>query len=261
MFAAELAEVAGGYHEAADLARELGTAGSASLRSLRRDLREVLVRQARDLTLLIDHQGVPERCAELASACDLLAGLATPQREAGPPGLVYTVPPLAGEIVPLGERLDLLVEDLIRMATRTLHIGGPFWNEPGFDRLLKVLSPAVKERGVACTFYVHSWPDRRQISFIRNRIAEVGPQKRVATRWYVGPAESLMHAKFVIRDGMEGYLGTANLTSQGLEQHVEIGVRLSSEQATELLIFLERLESFDLFEGSPESERAAESGV
>lgn len=39
-----------------------------------------------------------------------------------------------------------------------------------------------------------------------------------------------MHSKFVVRDGVEGYMGTANLTSHGLAQHVEMGVQLTEGQ-------------------------------
>ena len=49
---------------------------------------------------------------------------------------------------------------------------------------------------------------------------------------------SLMHAKFCVADESTGYFGTANLTSTGLGEHIEIGVKLSPPQCKELLKFL-----------------------
>ena len=46
---------------------------------------------------------------------------------------------------------------------------------------------------------------------------------------------SLMHAKFVVADGVTGYFGTANLTPLGLSEHLEIGVALAPTQAASLL--------------------------
>lgn len=64
--------------------------------------------------------------------------------------------------------------------------------------------------------------------------------------WYSGPLGSLMHAKFCVADGRTGYLGTANLTSYGLEEHVEVGVRLTRHQCGELLSMLSMLRELEL---------------
>lgn len=137
------------------------------------------------------------------------------------------------------------------MANVDLHIGGPFWNDPGFDRLLRVLKPAAEERGVQCIFYVHSWPDRERQEFLLNHIGQIGTANQVTIWWYRGAAESLMHAKFIVKDSLAGYLGTANLTSYGMEQHVELGLELNQEQARDLLRFLKALIGAELFMRAP----------
>lgn len=122
--------------------------------------------------------------------CDILAQV--PEKLPPPiqtPPLVYTVPPEARGLIQPRHRLDLLVERVVRMASDDLHIGGPFWNDLGFDRLLSVLRPAVMERGVKCSFYVHTWPDEPRRAFLIDRISRVGAPDRVRTWWYRGPAE------------------------------------------------------------------------
>jgi len=251
--ALQLAELTHGLGPAIQFIRRVMERGQAEVDLLRGDARLVVGDQAKRLGL-IDDRGSPDatRCQELILVCEVLMAVPDPP----PPALVqaplvFTVPPEARGLLEPRERLDLLVEHLIRMARGELLIGGPFWNDPGFTRLLQVLQPAVAERGVSCTFFVHSWPDETRRQFIIDRIASVGPQARVRTYWYRGPAESLMHAKFVLRDSEEGYLGTANLTSHGLEQHVEVGLVMTSHQTLELKRFLSILLNADLFSDVP----------
>jgi phosphatidylserine/phosphatidylglycerophosphate/cardiolipin synthase-like enzyme len=120
------------------------------------------------------------------------------------------------------------------MAEVAVRIGGPFWDEVGFDRLLEVLAPAVQQRGVRCDFYVHAWDDARWRDEVRLYAERLGARDRVRVWWYRGPAKSLMHAKFVLSDGRRGLLGSANLTSLGLQHHVEIGVPLTASQCRDL---------------------------
>lgn len=56
-----------------------------------------------------------------------------------------------------------------------------------------------------------------------------------------------MHAKFCISDGTQGYFGSANLTSLGLSHHVEVGVRLSPTQCSDMLRLLDALVKAGLF--------------
>ena len=74
---------------------------------------------------------------------------------------------------------------------------------------------------------------------------ERGP---VSVRWWSAGAPSLMHAKFIVADGSTGYFGTANLTSLGLSEHLEMGVALAPTQAASLLSLLEQLEGAGLFD-------------
>jgi phosphatidylserine/phosphatidylglycerophosphate/cardiolipin synthase-like enzyme len=79
------------------------------------------------------------------------------------------------------------------------------------------------------------------------------PPEKVNTLWYMGPAASLMHAKFVVSDVHEGYLGTANLTSLGLGHHIEVGMELSPAHCKELIKMLSKLVEVGLFSETPPS--------
>lgn len=50
------------------------------------------------------------------------------------------------------------------------------------------------------------------------------------------------HAKVLVVDGSEGYVGSANLTAAGLGRHVEVGVEVSGPQVEDLVRLLDALE-------------------
>jgi hypothetical protein len=61
----------------------------------------------------------------------------------------------------------------------------------------------------------------------------------------------MLHAKFVIRDRRHGYLGTANLTSWGMQGHIEAGVELTVGQSERFVQFLAQLDAANLFGDVP----------
>lgn len=183
----------------------------------------------------------------------MLAASALPTPAPPPdPRLVLTVPP---GTVPLHdhERLDAFVLDVIRQARRTLHIGGAFWNEDGFELLNSVLLPALQVRSVDTTIYVNQ-PAAQYRGDLFSRLRQLTDAGSVAVRWFVGTRPTMLHAKFVIRDRVHGYLGTANLTSWGMQDHIEAGVELTAGQSERFVTFLEQLETASLFSTSPPTE-------
>ena len=69
----------------------------------------------------------------------------------------------------------------------------------------------------------------------------------MTVKFFAGREPTMLHAKFVVRDNVQGYLGTANLTSWGMLRHIEAGVELSPGQCRRLLAFLKELEGANLF--------------
>lgn len=243
---------AGSPAAALKLAEQVAVDGAAALGMVIDDETSYLIRRAGALGV-VDAAGQPNelRCAELIALCDLLSLIPIAAERMPPePRLVFTAPG-GGAVVEPQNRLDLLVIDVIRMATREVMIGGPYWNEEGFGRLLEVLTPAVEVRDVRSTFYVHTPSDGERVRQLHLWIASVNASRPPRVRWYNGPRGSLMHAKFVVADRTRGYVGTANLTSLGLEHHVELGVELGARQSEQLCNFIEDLDHSGLFGSGP----------
>ena len=223
-------------------------AGALSELGLHGDAAMVLQGKARTVGLLDDRGCAdPVRVAELILVLDVLAAVpkaaATP---AEPPPLVFTVPQQARSLVRPAQRLDLLVNDVIARANGTLHIGGPFWNEDGWALLRPVILPALEHRDVKATFYLHP-KESGHLAIVNAMLSEARCHGDVRALWWCGGHPSLMHAKFVVADRGRGYFGSANLTSLGMGEHLEVGVALEPTQSVALLSLLEALEAGGLF--------------
>lgn len=245
-----LADLAGGYSAALAWTDDLGRRGvdAFSALGLRSDAAIVLREQAK-AARLVHEDGRPDRVrvAQLVLVLDTLASVPpAPPAAAHDNPLVFTVPRAAARLVQPAQRLDLLVNDVVARANETLHIGGPFWNAGGWDRLRPVVIPALATRHVDVTFYLHPH-ESGHLHVVDDMLREVRQGGRVQTRWWVGGEPSLMHAKFVIADANTGYFGSANLTSLGLGEHLEVGVALTPSQAASLLTLLSALEDAKLF--------------
>lgn len=248
--ATTLAGVTGGYAAALVWTDELAAHGCTAFTRLgvRGDAALVLRDKATTVALLRPDGSVDRvRLAELVMVLDTLAAVPPAPPPAVPENpLVFTVPHAAERLVTLAQRLDLLVSDVIARANSTLHIGGPFWNAGGWELLRPVLLPALAVRHVAVTFYLHPH-ESGHLDVVEAMLAEARQHGVVAERWWAGGEPSLMHAKFVVADAAGGYFGSANLTSLGLGEHLEVGVALTAAQAQSLLALLTALEGAQLF--------------
>lgn len=242
-----LEELAGGRAEATQLAIEILKSGEPAIGRSFDDVRIALRTELRR-TGVTDQAGVPHpgRAAELVAVCEVLRASSPPvARSDEDPKLVLSAPPGTVTLAD-DERLEGLVLDSVRMAVSSLVIGGAFWNDAGFAILDSVLAPALQVRRVPTTLYVNQ-PGEEFASAFRERLTELSALGPLTVRWFVGPRPTMLHAKFVIRDRMHGYLGTANLTSWGMGGHVEAGVELTEGQCRRFLAFLSQLELAGLF--------------
>jgi hypothetical protein len=242
-----LAEISGSRRAAVDLAADVLTDGDRALRQRQSDVTSAAVAELH-ATSVVREGGRPEpsRAAELLVVCEVLACAA----QADPPDppeqrLVFSAP--SGSVpIPAHERLDGLVLDVIRLATTELAIAGAFWNAAGFQMLHDVLHPAITARGVRATIYVNR-ADQQFLLQLEASLAELQAEGAVTVRWFVGPAPTMLHAKMVVRDRSHGYLGTANLTSWGMREHIEAGVELGPKQSSRMVAFMEDLDAAGLF--------------
>ena len=246
-----LAAVAGNKEAATALAVRLLADGIGALPPGQDDIHAV-ARSELVRTGVIRESGLsnPGRAGELVAVCELVKAITPPaSREALEPRLVLSAPTGSVELADI-ERLDGFIIDVIRRSTTSLVLGGPFWNDAGFAMLDEVLLPAIESRGIPVTIYVNQ-PDPPHQAVLETRLASLRKAGNVTVRWFVGPRPTMLHAKFVIRDGHHGYLGTANLTSWGMAGHVEAGVELTPNQCIRFLRFLVQLEAAKLFADEP----------
>lgn len=243
--------LAGSAEEARDLAVRISTDGLDALGPFDDGL-TLLLREELTRAGIVKADGTPNpaRAAGLVVVCDLLTQLPETPTTASPGGRLVFSSPAELYTTPAEHRLDLLVADIIRMAESELHVGSGFWNDQGVDLILEVLQPAVSQRSVKTTLYAHP-SAREQVERLRVESANLYKSQLFDIRWYQGPDNSLMHAKFVVADRSRGYLGTANLTSLGFSHHIEVGVELTPDQASELVEFIETLGTSGLFAAKP----------
>ncbi|CAM4043751.1 phospholipase D-like domain-containing protein [Nocardia ninae] len=247
-----LAEAAGSREGAVRFAAEIFHRGASGLPRANNNV-AYAVRAQLAAVGVVTNSGAPilHRAAELTIVCEVLAASKLPiPAPAAEPRLVFSAPAGTAPIADI-ERLDGLVLDVIRRATHTLHIGGAFWNDEGFERLEEVLLPALTVRTTNAVIYANNPPEKRHRDSLIERLDRLVAAGPVALRWFRGRRPTMLHAKFVIADRQFGYLGTANLTSWGLQGHIEAGIELSSAQAERFVIFLEELEAAGLFTDVP----------
>ena len=211
------------------------------------DLRTIAERRLQDAGVL-NSVGVPNavRASWLVIVADILSAAPATQdlpRQIQP--LAFTVPAQASDLIRPAHRIDLLIGEVIRDATQHLVVSSPYWNAEGLEALRPAIEAALKVRQVTCDFFTHS-PEGHGQALVE--FATSLPERDLIRVWvYKGAKGSLMHAKFVVSDGVRGYFGSANLTSLGLSEHFEVGVGLSEHQAHQLVELVEGLCELGLF--------------
>ncbi|MEU6191217.1 phospholipase D-like domain-containing protein [Nocardia sp. NPDC047038] len=247
-----LAETVGSRKGAVRLAARILDEGAQALPRSTGDIVYAARRELVD-TGVVTENGVPvaHRAAELVIVCEVLATSTLPDSQSPNEQRLVLSAPAETATISDAERLDGLVLDVIRNATRTLHLGGAFWNPAGFDRLDEVLIPALEVRAITAVVYANSPVEEHHRASLHRHLGRLTENGQVALRWFSGPRPTMLHAKFVIADSRIGYLGTANLTSWGFRGHIEAGVELTAGQAERFVRFLGELEMAGLFTDNP----------
>ena len=146
-----------------------------------------------------------------------------------------------------------LIEDVVRSAQDTCWLGAPYWNAGAIDRLRPAISGFARRGGhieFVCQGDQH--PDEvNPLPILCSAAHDVVREGGAARVWAFTARDSrhrqiLLHAKFALADRNLGYLGSANMTRQGFDEHLEIGTRLPDVEASHLVELLERLCTFGL---------------
>ena len=159
--------------------------------------------------------------------------------------LVCTVPPqvtLPQRLRPLARSLSVLVADSLRSsAAGPLLLMSPYWSIEGCQQLRPAMEGA-RQKGAPVTLAgakprdsghhaaMTGFADQlRRDGFRRVRVLEFAPPH----------TDSICHAKAIC--GRTGYLGSGNLTTAGLERHVEIGLPLNTHDVERIWWLVELL--------------------
>jgi len=147
---------------------------------------------------------------------------------------------------------NLLTElmEVIKTAETHLWLISPYLSEPAFDRLRPALRTAV-DRGATIsvlTRYLTYGDD--DYEFNRTFARCISDDSQIASRTslyeYVNDETwDTFHAKVVIADRKQAYLGTANVTGTGFMRNLELGVLFKNETVSDLANVFDSLRDSD----------------
>jgi len=156
--------------------------------------------------------------------------------------IVLTLPQSLGpEMVYLARARTTLgaLTQMVAQAQYELVMAAPYIKGEIFGQgiLQNALQHAVEKRHVELNVVttgesLDSFTNIAWIMANRARVHFFRPKSNVDIEQHLGS-----HAKFCIADGQIAYIGSANLTSLGLHQHLEMGVLLHGELATQVSDF------------------------
>ena len=140
------------------------------------------------------------------------------------------------------------IEDVVRGSKRRAILGSPYWNERALDRLTPAVSGFLSRCPYGEVVFIAQGGDRPTITLpslhrFVERLQNAGGR---ASLWVfdttpVTGEDVLLHAKFALADDREGYLGSANMTGEGFEAHLEIGISLGPPDVRALVGIIDAL--------------------
>ena len=145
------------------------------------------------------------------------------------------------------------IHELIDRAQEELIIVAPYWSQGGVSSLLRHVT---RETMSEVRVRIMTQPRHKLNDFEREGVLQLRDAlfKKGATVQILSPRQydgktALLHAKTIVRDGVEAYLGSANFTANGVEQGFELGVRLEGGAARNIKTWADTLAChFELWE-------------
>lgn len=125
--------------------------------------------------------------------------------------------------------------ELIQTANQEVVIVAPYWSPQGVAGLLRHVTRSDMH-GVKVYIITQPAKDLKKEGLDAIQLLRQGLAIKSANVTILSPKREdgktpLIHAKTVIRDGIEVYLGSANYSANGVEQSFELGVRLQGPAA------------------------------
>jgi phosphatidylserine/phosphatidylglycerophosphate/cardiolipin synthase-like enzyme len=134
--------------------------------------------------------------------------------------------------------------ELIRSANDRLVLMSPFLSKRAYERLRPALHTAA-DNGAAVTVvtrYLTYGDEDYNREFVRTIENDSLLASQTTSYEYIDDDTwTTFHAKIVIADGTQAYLGTANLTHRGLKDNLELGVIFKDKIAERISLLVQSL--------------------
>jgi phosphatidylserine/phosphatidylglycerophosphate/cardiolipin synthase-like enzyme len=134
--------------------------------------------------------------------------------------------------------------ELIRSANDRLVLMSPFLSKRAYERLRPALHTAA-DNGAAVTVvtrYLTYGDEDYNREFVRTIENDSLLASQTTSYEYIDDDTwTTFHAKIVIADGTQAYLGTANLTHRGLKDNLELGVIFEDKIAERISLLVQSL--------------------
>lgn len=130
------------------------------------------------------------------------------------------------------------IYELINQAEREVIIVAPYWSPSGVASLLRHISRKSME-GVNVIVMTQPRSELRHdelegVLMLRDALLFKKAEVRILSPKEEEYRAPLLHAKTVVMDGCEAYIGSANYSSSGIEQSFELGIRLKGSSVIDL---------------------------
>lgn len=136
-----------------------------------------------------------------------------------------------------GSILDCMANALAS-ARREVIIISPYWSILGVETLFRRL-PGSALGGVNLVILTlpeshHKQEGRDALRYFKLRAENCGAACDIRSFAILGDWTPLLHAKALVADSTYGYMGSANLTGNGMDSSIEIGIAFTGVKANEL---------------------------
>lgn len=143
--------------------------------------------------------------------------------------------------------LLLSIAEIINGSLYDLFIIAPYWSVTAINALLSNLDKTKKPQLVVSILTqpeTNLKPDELQaIEILRAYFLSLDAKLTISSPKFENNQYPLLHAKTVIGDGKDAYIGSANYTASGIEHSIEIGTRIKGIGVSSLVVWARFLKS------------------
>ncbi|MCD8560227.1 MAG: phospholipase D-like domain-containing protein [Shewanella xiamenensis] len=139
------------------------------------------------------------------------------------------------------------IAEIINSAKHELYVIAPYWSINGVKALISSLDrlekPELKVRILTQPAEKLNHEELKAVSHLKEFFLGLKTNFKILAPTMENSFTPLIHAKSVIADGRDAYIGSANYTASGIEHSIEIGARFKGDGVRPLLVWAKYLEN------------------